>query len=211
MPDKSVGFDEPSDETSQETVFVTLEIHSQAVGTSSLAPETAPFYHLIRQTASALFTFLEGQEVGEFVPQLKLVRIGVSYTPGRGGFSLGIARGLFDGLLGRLKANPWVIWLIGSQYDGFHHIKAQGKYADTFFFGSYHQAVIWTFETLTISKRVLLVDRAVPSEIANMYALLRSLTPHLSTPYVPLLASAINTMWTGYATLKMDQFRKIQV
>lgn len=148
------------------------KIHSQVVGTgSSLAPERAPFYRLIRQTASALSPFLERQKAGESVPHLKLVRIGASYTPGHGGFSMLIARGLFDGLLERFKADPWVIWLMGIQYDGSHHIKTQGRYVDTFFFGSYHQVVIWTFDPVTTSTRILLVDRAVPSEITSMYAL----------------------------------------
>lgn len=181
-----------------ETLFETIAIRHGIVGNQWVdAPEQPPFSKRSQQPASELCTFFSEQDFGEVVPQLKLIRIQSRFSPGSAGsagcFSLGITRSLFDNLIDGLQANPWVLWLLSNKYDGFHRIKAQTKYAETYFFGFFRSAVIWTFLPTTACTKVLLISR-LSSQHEIFYNLLDSYMPHLFTPYVPLVAIALTTV-----------------
>jgi len=188
-------------ERKSETLFETIETRHGIVGRLSRnAPEQPGIYSRSQKPASELCAFYSEQDFGEIVPQLKLIRVQSRFSAGRtgsaGSFSLNITRSLFGLLFDQLQANPWVLWLISSKYDGFHHIKAQNKHADTYFFGFFHSAVVWTFLPATACTKVLLISR-ISSQHETFYVLLNRYTPHLFTPYVPFMAIALATM-LGY-------------
>lgn len=158
-------------------------------------------YERQRRDAHALCRFYAEPHLNEIVPRLKLVSIpenSLSFlrTGSSTSVSLDITKRLFDNLFEQLQANPWVLWLISNDYDGYHYLPAHNEYADTYFFGSSSGAVVWTFLPATAHTKVLLIDRSKSSQ-ERFYALLHSYTPHLSTPYVPLVAIAVGTM-LGY-------------
>ncbi|KAH8669521.1 hypothetical protein BGZ60DRAFT_407646 [Tricladium varicosporioides] len=209
--DQFVGFEDeplsllrPGSATSEngsksETLFETIEIRHGIVGRQFPdSPEHSVFHNRSQQPASELAGFYEEQYFGKIAPQLKLIRIHSRFLAGRegstGSFSLSITRSLFNRLLDQMQANPWVLWLISSKYDGFHHIKGKKKgHADTYFFGFFHSAIVWTFLPETACTKALLISR-LSSQHESFYALLNSYTSHLFTPYVPLLAITLTTM-----------------
>jgi hypothetical protein len=184
-----------------ETLFETLEIRHGIAGRQwPNGPEHPVFHNRSQQLASEICDFYSEQDFGEIVPQLKLIRIQSRFSAGSegsaGSFSLNITRSLFNRLLDQIQANPWVLWLISSKYDGFHHIKAQKNgHADTYFFGFFHSAIVWTFLPATACTKALLISRH-SSQHESFYTLLDSYTPHLFTPYVPLMAIALTTMFS---------------
>jgi hypothetical protein len=184
-----------------ETLFETIEIRHGIVGTQwPEAPEHPVFRNRSRKLASELCDFYSEQDFGEIVPQLKLIRVQSRLLAGSegstGSLSLNISRNVFNSLLDHIHASPWVLWLISSKYDGFHHIKAQKNgHADTYFFGFFHSAIVWTFLPGTACTKALLISR-LSSQHEPFYALLVSYTPHLFTPYVPLMAIALTTMFS---------------
>lgn len=152
------------DQPRLEKVFETIEIRRSIVGRPSRdAPEQPSVNSHSQKSASELCAFYLEQDFGEIVPQLKLIHIQSRPSTRPAGssrkFSPDITKSPFDRLLNRLKSSPWVLWLISSKYDGFHHIKAQNEYADTYFFGFFHSAIIWTFLPTTACTKVLLISR----------------------------------------------------
>lgn len=193
--DSFVAFEE---ETHPETLFETLEIRHGVVEAQQLHPPAQPPFHKqSQQSASQLCTFYSERDPSETVPQLKLVHIQSRRSSSHSStktpkLSLKITKRLFNCLFDQLQANPWVLWLISSEYDGLHHIMAQNTHADTYFFGSFHGAIIWTFSPATAFTRGLLISRHISSQRHSFYSLLSSYSPHLFTPYVPLMAATLS-------------------
>jgi hypothetical protein len=150
-----------------------------------------------KERPSDLCAFFSEQDRDVVRPQLRLIQIQSHYSPTETAaavaLSLNISRRVFHDLFSLMRANPWVLWLLSSKYDGFHYVKAQDGRADTFFFGVYHSALIWTFDPITASTKVLLVSRRY-SRQEEIYLSLDRWARYLSTPYVPLIATALGTV-----------------
>ncbi|KAI1100756.1 hypothetical protein F4804DRAFT_34187 [Jackrogersella minutella] len=88
--------------------------------------------------------------------------------------SLCVTKDIFLNLVDAMDMNPSALWLIRSEYDGFHHFpslatapankedeeeKNEGEYADTYYIGTSSFALIWAFDRRRLHTRALLIHR----------------------------------------------------
>lgn len=147
------------------------------------------------------------------VPELRLVRLNTSVSfeheprplSGNGvgrRLHFKLARAEFANIFARLDADPWALWLLSNNLDGFHHVPATDHHPDTYYYGLDSYALIWTFSASTVRTRCLLVAPNVLERHDNSihrgndlpFPLLTSLAPHLWTPYMLLFNTALTTM-----------------
>ncbi|KEZ42162.1 hypothetical protein SAPIO_CDS6218 [Scedosporium apiospermum] len=132
-----------------------------------------------------------------------------------------MTRGILTSLLDTIKADPWAMWLISSQYDGFHHMRANKTYNDTFYFGCWHSAIAWTFCRQSASTRAIWITRQGISEhrdwdmddkrnpIPEFLTSLDSYAPLTHVPYVLAIALALATM-LDYDARILRQLQQIE-
>ena len=172
---------------------------------------------------AALLTFLQIPpkvgDVNSVRPSLKLVKITKDKKNNR--FHFNMTRGILTSLLDTIKADPWAMWLISSQYDGFHHMRANKTYNDTFYFGCWNSAIAWTFCRQSASTRAIWITRQGISEhrnwdmddkrnpIPEFLTSLDSYAPLIHVPYVLAIALALATM-LDYDARILRQLQQIE-
>ena len=174
------------------SLYETVEMRHGIIGI-----DEPPFSNRSQQSPKELYDFFSGENFYETSLQLKLIRLQRTYTERPSGamtISVNITRRLFDRLIDQLEADPWVLWLISNSYDGFHHMAAKDGYADTYFLGLFHGALVWTFIPESAFTKVLFLASPRISWYETFDSLLDQYMPLLATPYVPLLAAVVSIM-----------------
>ncbi|KAI0179749.1 hypothetical protein GGR52DRAFT_211274 [Hypoxylon sp. FL1284] len=139
--------------------------------------------------------------------------------------SLWTSKDVFLGLVGAMRMDPSALWLLRSEYDGFHHFpsssssppekKGTGEeeddgFADTYYIGTSSFVLMWTFDarrTRTQTRALWILRQqaafgaagggsATSAPAAWFANVLRRYGAHARSPLLPAYAAALSTCCT---------------
>ncbi|KAI1770950.1 glycoside hydrolase family 31 protein [Hypoxylon cercidicola] len=117
--------------------------------------------------------------------------------------SLWTSKDAFLRLVDVMDMNPSALWLLRSEYDGFHHFQSlsSGSVVDTYYIGTSSFVLIWTFDRRSLHTHALWILRQQSSLNSNAPAawflnVLRRHQNHIRSPFLLAYVTALGTCCT---------------
>ncbi|OTB10370.1 glycoside hydrolase family 31 protein [Daldinia sp. EC12] len=161
-------------------------------------------------------------------PSLKLVVIDSRLESWSTPFpSLWVTKGIFLGLVDAMQMNPAALWLLRSEYDGFHYFpspspghdmvgEAEDASADvnTYYVGTSNFVLVWTFNQQTLQTHALWILRQQHSFSSSAPAawfvnVLRRHQEHMQSPFLLAYVTALSVccMFDGEISYRAHMVR----